>query len=300
MFVKRGKKRDLKKLRPFRLVQWLGVLALLGLSGSAHAAGKAANLAYVEWAGAVASVHVVKAALEQRMGYSVTIAAMEAKAVWDQTAGGEIDGFTCAWLPTTHRHYYEKTKNDVVNLGHNLVGTRIGLVVPAYVPVDAIGELNAYAEEFDHKIIGIDPNAGIMEKTAEAMQKYRLDALQLVEGSGAMMASVLAEKIRSRDWVVATGWTPHWIFRRWDLKYLADPEGIYGGEEYIDTIARKNLKADDPDLYALLDNFKWQLEDIHEVMYMNAETDALPHENAVEWIHANEAKVAAWLPAEYR
>jgi glycine betaine/proline transport system substrate-binding protein len=272
----------------------------LFFAGAALADEKEAVLASTEWSGAVASIHVVKAVLEEKMGYSVDIRPMDAPAMWHATASGEVDGFIEAWLPSTHRAYYEETRDAVVNLGHNLTGTRIGLVVPAYVEIATIGEIQANAGKLDNRIIGIDPGAGIMKKTEAAIEAYGLMDLNLVEASGALMISILKDRIENRQWVVVTGWSPHWKFWRWDLTYLEDPEGVYGREEFIDTIVRKGLKEDDADLYTLLDSFSWELSDIQEVMHMNTREDADPYRNALEWIDAHPKLVKSWLPATYR
>lgn len=47
----------------------------------------------------------------------------------------------------------------------------------------------------------------------------------------------------------------HWKFGRWNLKFLDDPENVFGGEEHINTIVRKRLKNDMPEVYAFLDRF---------------------------------------------
>ena len=57
---------------------------------------------------------------------------------------------------------------------------------------------------------------------------------------------------------MVTGWTPHWKFSAYDLKYLEDPKGTLGGAENIKTIARKGLEEDMPEAYKILDRFNWE------------------------------------------
>lgn len=256
---------------------------------------KKVELIYVEWASEVASTNLVKAVLQEKMGYDVDMIPVSAAAMWQGIASGDADAMVAAWLPTTHGHYLEKMKNQVVDLGPNLVGTRIGLVVPSYVTLDSIEELNANAEKFDGKIIGIDPGAGLMSKTEKVLEAYDLDNLELIVGSGATMTASLANAIQQNRWMVVTGWSPHWKFAKWDLKYLKDPKGVYGGEEEIHTIVRKGLKEEMPEVYNLLDNFNWSLEDMQQVMVWNREKQTTPYENAKRWIEQNEDKVQEWM-----
>jgi len=254
------------------------------------------ELAYVEWSSEVASTNVVKAVLQEKMGYDVELTPVSAAAMWTAVGTGDVDGMVAAWLPTTHGHYLEQVKDKVDDLGPNLEGTRIGLVVPTYVTIDSISELKDHAEQFDNEIIGIDPGAGIMSKTEKVVKDYGLDNFSLVEGSGATMTAALAGAIKNNEWVVVTGWTPHWMFAKWDLKYLDDPKQVYGGEEYISTIVRKGLKEDMPEVYQFLDNFHWTPEDMQELMVWNQEKEASPYENAKKWVEENPEKVKAWLP----
>lgn len=253
------------------------------------------ELAYVEWSCATASTNVMKAVLED-MGYDVEITPVSAAAMWQALATGDVDGMTTAWLPVTHGHYLEKVKDQVENLGPNLEGAGIGLVVPTYVTIDSIDQMNAHADKFDGKIIGIDPGAGIMSKTEKALKAYNLDKFKLMESSGAMMTGILKDRYEQKKWVVVTGWTPHWKFARWDLKYLKDPKEIYGGKEHISTIVRKGLKKDMPKVYHVLDNFHWTLADIGQIQDWNAQEGADVYENAKKWVKENQDKVKKWLP----
>ncbi len=285
------------KLKQIILIPML-IAAFLcaGFATTAAAADKTARIAYVEWSSATASANVVKAVLQTKMGYKVELLPVSAAAMWQSVATGDVDFITAAWLPTTHAHYYAKVKNEVVDVRHNLVGTKIGLVVPDYVTIKSIGQLNKYASKFDNQIVGIDPGAGIMSKTEKAIKDYHLTKMKLMDSSGAMMTAVLKDKIAHHQWVVVTGWTPHWMFGKWQLKYLKDPKDVYGGSEYIDTIARKNLKKDKPELYAFLTKFHWNAKDMEQVMAMNQEKDTTPYENAVKWIKEHPDLVKKWLP----
>ncbi len=278
---------------------FIGVLVcsflFMGSALNAAAADKEVELAYVEWSSEVASTNVVRAVLQERMGYDVEITPVSAAAMWQAVASGDVDGIVAAWLPTTHGHYLEKVKADVADLGPNLEGTRIGLVVPAYVTIDSIGQMNAQADKFDGKIIGIDPGAGIMSTTEKVIEAYNLDKITLMEGSGATMTAVLKDRIGNDEWVCVTGWTPHWKFAKWDLKYLDDPKKVYGGTEYISTIVRKGLDKDMPEVYKFLDNFKWSPEDMQQLMVWNTEGGE-PYDNAKKWIQENKEKVDKWIP----
>lgn len=273
----------------------VAVFLTFTVAGSALARNKQAEIAYVEWACATATAYVVQGVLETRMNYDVDLIPVSAAAMWQALSAGDVDAIACAWLPTTHGHYLERVKGNVVDLGPNLVGTRIGLVVPAYAGIDSIAELDDHADRFDGQITGIDPGAGIMSKTEEAMEVYGIDNMDLMESSDAMMTAVMRNRIANNEWVVVTGWTPHWKFGVWDLKYLDDPEGVYGGEETINTIVRKNLQADAPELYAFLDAFEWTSEDLQTVMAW-AEESGDPEAAANRWIDENSDRVDAWLP----
>lgn len=253
------------------------------------------TLAYVQWASEIASTNVVRAVLEQQ-GYDVEMSSLSAAAMWQAVAYGDADGMVAAWLPTTHKQYYNKVEDKVVNLGANLQGTKLGLVAPSYTDISSVDQLDDKADMIDGEIIGIDPGAGLMGLTEEAIKQYQLgDEINLQSGSGATMTAALDSAIQNKDDIVVTGWTPHWMFARWDLKYLDDPKNVYGDAEHINTIVRKGLKEDMPGAYAILDNFEWTPEQMGEVMLMNQQEDSDPYENAKKWVENHPDVVAEWV-----
>jgi glycine betaine/proline transport system substrate-binding protein len=287
----------MNRLLRIRLIAAIGFCAFVvcGCTEQQDTAGRKGEveLVYVEWSSEVASTNVVRAVLEQQ-GYEVATTPVSAAAMWQAVASGDADAMVAAWLPTTHAHYLRRVRDDVVDLGPNLEGTRIGLVVPDYVDVDSIDQLNRHGDRFDNRIIGIDPGAGLMSKTEDVIAAYHLD-LKLIEGSGATMAAALGNAIAEGRWIVVTGWTPHWMFARWGLKYLDDPKGVYGDSGRIDTVVRKGLRNDQPEVYQILDRFHWTAAEMEELMAMNQARGADPYGNARRWVAGHPDRVAEWI-----
>ncbi|MGX9364850.1 glycine betaine ABC transporter substrate-binding protein [Desulfoplanes sp. PS50] len=278
------------------VVALMAVLALSLMVVSPSLAGKGeVKLAYVEWDCATASTNLVKALLEDQ-GYEVDLYPVAAAAMWQAVGAGDMDGMVTAWLPVTHATYLEKLEGKLENLGPISYGARLGWAVPSYVTIDSITEMNANADKFDGKIIGIDPGAGIMGLSEKVMEEYNLNKFELVEGSGATMTMALSNAIKNKEWVVVTAWSPHWMFGRWDLKYLEDPKGVLGEEEHIDTIVRKGLKDDMPEVYGILDRFAYENPNqLQMLMAWNQEPDADPLENAKRFLKEHPELVKAWL-----
>src|SRR5690606_12418809 len=102
--------------------------------------GTEIELAYVEWDTEVASTTVVGQVMEAQ-GFDVTITPLDNAVMWQAVAEGQADGMVAAWLPGTHATQYETYADDMVDLGENLEGAKIGLVVPAYMDIDSIEDL---------------------------------------------------------------------------------------------------------------------------------------------------------------
>ncbi|MBA4603869.1 ABC transporter permease/substrate binding protein [Thermoactinomyces mirandus] len=286
-----------KKKFPVR--KWMSVVAVLVLIGLVISAytdiGKQkekVTLTYVSWESEIASTNVVKEVLEQQ-GYEVDLLETQATPMWQGVAQGDADAHVAGWLPVTAKIMAEQFKGQYEDLGANLKGARVGLVVPKYVKADSIAELNQYKDKFGGKIIGIDPGAGVMQSTEKLIRQYGLD-YQLVNGSDATMTAELSKRIRNREWIVVVGWQPHWKFAEFDLKFLEDPQNVFSGEETIHTIARKGLKEDKPEVYQILDRFYWTTKDMEEVM-LDIHKGMSPEKAAEKWVKNHPEKVKQWV-----
>ena len=253
------------------------------------------RLVYVPWDSEIASTHLVKAVIAERLGEPVELLSVPLTALWGSVASGDVDASVAAWLPTLHRKHRQEHGDSLEILSPHLQGTRIGLAVPEYVEIETIGELAGHRAKFDNRIIGIDPEAGIMQQTEGVLETYGLDGFQLISGSDSTMTTVLERAIEERRWVVVTAWTPHWKFARWDLKYLRDPRGGFGKTERIHTLVREGLEEDHPRVYAFLERFSWQVEDMEELMLLVERPDLSPEEAARVWMTRNKEHVNQWL-----
>lgn len=273
------------------------VLAALVVISMASFTIQAADitLGYVEWDCAVSQTHLVAAVLEEHFGLDVELVSVDAGIMWTGLAQGDLDAIVSGWLPITHGFYWDRFGDQLENLGPNFEGARIGLVVPEYVPVDDITELNDYAREFRNMIYGIDPGAGIMAATDDALDIYGLN-FSVLDSSDAAMVAQLGQAVQAEEWIIVTGWVPHWKFDAYDLKFLADPEGAYGEDETINTIVRTGFRDDfGPEVVAFLEDFYLTQDQLHEMMNIIRESDESALKLAKDWLDTNPDVVESWL-----
>ena len=149
--------------------------------------------------------------------------------------------------------------------------------------------------QINYTITGIDAGAGIMSSTDKALKAYGLEQKnwQLQPSSTAAMTSTLQKAIADKRPIVVTGWTPHWMFTKFPLKFLKDPKNVYGKAEQIHTIVRKGIKQDAPQDYQLLDQFHWTPKEISSVMLaVNNGQD--PAAAAKAYVKKHPEQIAQW------
>src|SRR5690625_1372978 len=104
--------------------------------------GESIELVSTPWDSERASSGVVKEAMEQ-VGFEVKVTPVDVAVVFESLANGDADATVAAWLPMTHKEFFEKHEDKLVDLGANLTGAKIGLSVPEYMDIDSIEDLEA-------------------------------------------------------------------------------------------------------------------------------------------------------------
>ncbi|MFL0733002.1 MAG: glycine betaine ABC transporter substrate-binding protein, partial [Prochlorococcus sp.] len=233
---------------------------MTGLTGCSSGKPDQLRIGWTAWADAEVVSLMAEKLIESHYEQPVERVMADIGIQYDSVARGKLDLMLMAWLPKTHEKYWQKVSDRVLDLGTMYSG-RIGWVVPDYVPkqrISSISDLSdpKVANGFNNTVQGIDPGSGLMQASEKALNIYDLSDLKLISASGAAMTAVLDRAINDDQWVVVTGWTPHWMFARYKLRFLKDPKSAFGGQEGIHAIARLGLDKDHPKVVAFLTRFK--------------------------------------------
>ena len=255
---------------------------------------------YVNWPGVTMKTHVAKNILE-KLGYDVKINSYTQQVLFTGMENDQIDAFLGNWDPTMKVNFKPYQEKGVVeNVRVNLEEALYQTAVPTYVweaGVKSMADLNEYADKFDKRIIGIEPgnDGNQIIKDAINNNTYNLKDWKLVNGSTAAMLAAVGKATANNEWIAFNGWKPHWMNVKYDMKYLKDPEGIWGSNDTVYTVSRPELKDNATNFYKFLEQFKvtsktqntWILE------YQKKERD--PEKVAEEWIANNQETVNDWI-----
>ncbi|MFJ5295697.1 glycine betaine ABC transporter substrate-binding protein [Pseudomonas sp. NPDC088368] len=157
--------------------------------------------------------------------------------------------------------YWNKNKNRLEKLSPVSHGLYQGLAVPKYVDIDSIEQLNANADKFGGKIIGIEPGSGLMKDATNVVKGYDLK-LQLVEGSTAAMTAALKSAVDRKEPIAVTIWEPSWMVQKYDVKFLKDPKGVFPPPQGYYWIGHKGFAADYPHARELMASVYVPIADI--------------------------------------
>ncbi|GGF32257.1 glycine/betaine ABC transporter [Halobacillus andaensis] len=261
--------------------------------GEESSGDKEVSIGMNNWAENIAVSNMWKIVLEEE-GYDVELEQVEKGVLYEALAAGDLDIGMEIWLPNTDASFYEQYEEDIDWRETWYEGTELGLVVPSYMEdVNSIEDLNDNVDELDGQIVGIDSGASIMSLTDDAIEEYDLDYSLAASSEGSMMTE-LTNAIENEEPIVVTHWTPHWAFSEMDLKFLEDPENVYGDSEDISYAARLDLEEDNPELVEWFDNFMLDDQQLGELMASINEADS-EEEGAQAWIDENQDVIDEWM-----
>lgn len=274
--------------------------ALAAGAVTAPAAAQDVTIGWTAWSDAEFVTKLAETIMEDRMGLEVELVQTDIAPQYQGVAQGDIDVMLMSWQPNTHADYVDQVGADVVNLGILYDGAQLGWIVPDYVPEDQLSSIadlsnEEVREQLDGRIQGIDPGAGLMRLSNETIEAYDLD-YELVSASGAAMTAALDRAISRDEWIVVTGWTPHWMFGAYDLRFLEDPEGALGGVERIMAVAREGFYQDSPEAAGFLSRMWLPLDDLQAAMFEAREGSY--DEAIASFIENNPERVEYWVTGE--
>jgi len=286
----------LKKRELFGLTAGLA----MGLTAGAARAqsGQTIKLGFAPWADAEFITRLAAKLIEDRLETKVELVQTDVAPLYQGLTRGDVDAMLMCWLPQTHADYWKRVEGKVERLGVLYSGARLGWVVPKYVPESEVASIADLAKpdvqkKLNGRIQGIEPGAGLTRLSHKTLEAYGLKDYTLQEASEAAMLSVVDRAMRQEKWVVATSWSPHWMFGKYDLRYLKDPKGALGGEEEVVALGRPKLKEEQPEVAAFLSRLNMPLNELEKAM-LKAQQDSADAAVA-DYIGSHKDRVDGWF-----
>lgn len=248
------------------------------------------RLSHMSWDDSLASTAVIANVLRDE-GFEVDLVQLDPAFIFSSLATGDADFSVSPWLPITHEPFLKEYSDQLDVIGPHMEEAQMGLVVPSYMGIESIEELSNQANQ---TITGIEPGAGVTQRVDVVLDTYdNVSNWEHQQSSTGAMLTELRQAYANEEEIVISGWTPHWKFIEFDLTMLEDPQGVFGSQESIATVARQGLEEDMPVAYQIIENFHWEVEDIQEVM-LYLQEGMSPAAPAREWMDDNPEKVAEW------
>jgi glycine betaine/proline transport system substrate-binding protein len=211
---------------------------------SVQAEEKTINMGTLSWEDLTPITGITKKVLEDQ-GYTVKVTSFSEWGIaYAALTKGDVQ-ILASQIDYVAQDYWNKNKNRLEKISPVSHGLYQGIAVPSYVTLNSIEELNASLEKFNNKIIGIEPGSGLMSDAGNAVKAYDLK-LQLLEGSTAAMTAALKSATDRKEWVAVTLWDPSWMWQRYEMKFLADPKGVFPPPQSYYWIGHKGFSAENP------------------------------------------------------
>ena len=261
----------------------------------ARSAGERLAIGYVQWDESVAVSNLTKVLLMEELGYEqVELRRGEPEAILRGVASGDLDAFQGVWMPNYEALLKGLLGDEVALLNPWLIGTtRSSLAAPAYMGVRSLDELENAGVQ---KMIGAEPGAAPVEVPT---LPYRYSLAQDLYPNTPAMLSEVDRLYKAKRSFVFLAYSPHWMNEEYELDYIEDPNHVLGDltqPAWLQMVARKDLREEDPLAYALLDVILMTEHQVHDLELTIRDAKS-PQEGARAWIRENEELIQGWIEA---
>lgn len=272
--------------------------AMVLATGTAHANDRPdVIIGWTTWGDAEVVSKMAAIILQQGMKKDVELTLADISVQYRGVADGDLDAMLMSWQPLTHESYMNKYGDRLEDLGPIYEGANLGLAIPDSIPVSEVSSIAdlkkpGVMERFGGQIQGISPNAGITGMTRKAMDAYGID-YELLSGTGPKMAMEIGKAVKKDKGIVVTAWRPHWKWAKYDLRYLEDPKGVFGGSEAVHAVATKGFSQRQPEIAAFLERLDLSVAEVEALML--AARNSSHREAIYSWINEHSERVNYWM-----
>ncbi|SME97340.1 MULTISPECIES: glycine betaine ABC transporter substrate-binding protein [unclassified Pseudomonas] len=226
-----------------KLLKVLAVSLMCLFAAFSHAAEKTTiKIGTLPWEDVMPISEITQKFLEKQ-GFTVELTTFPDWGIgFAALARGDVD-LMVSHINNITADYWKKNYQRLEKVSVASHGLHQGIVVPDYMPIKSIDELNSIKDQVGGKIIGIESGAGIMQQTADAIKQYNLQ-YTLVDGSTAAMTAQLQSAIERKAPIVTMLWQPSWMDMKFKVRYLDDPKGVFPAPQSYYWIAKKGFSND--------------------------------------------------------
>ncbi|MGO9717729.1 MAG: glycine betaine ABC transporter substrate-binding protein [Steroidobacteraceae bacterium] len=233
---------------------------------------------------------------------------------WVGVQRGDTDVLVEIALPN-QQLLLERAAGTVVTRGQIYGEAGEGFFVPRYVlegpgapapGLSRVDQLGSYPALFDSTLYDEAPGWQTTKDNAIRLKAYGI-AFKQVALSDAALVAVVTRAADRRQPIVFFFSHPHWLFKRYDLKKLEEPNPYHDGcfvngdgRCAVPTFsawvgARKDLEAHAPVFYRMLSHLRISIDEI-ESMMLKITTEKQPvHDAAERWVDAHRADISQWV-----
>jgi len=161
--------------------------------------------------------------------------------------------------------------------------------------VSSLADLNkpGIAQQFDGKILTSEVGNGQYKLTEKVLNDKKIVGYKMVASSESGMLSELDRNLKRGKWSLVNAWSPHWMFAKYPLRYLDDPEHLFGGTEQIHVVARKGFSEQYPKVARFFSHYSIPQADLQTMMSAAREPGNSPEKVVAAYYAQNKARFVA-------
>ncbi|WP_447926483.1 ABC transporter substrate-binding protein [Vreelandella sp. EE27] len=250
-------------------VSALALGAAFGAAPTALADNDTLDFGVPAWPGITVKTEIAEQLLNA-LGYDTRAQQIGLQVIYQGIESGDIDAFLGVWLPA-QREMFEprKASGVLVDVANNVDGAQMTLAVPEYTyenGIQSFSDLTANRDMFNGQILGFGAGSAASEILQEAIDSDAngFGDWRLQDTSEVGMLSAAQDAINREEPVVWVGWTPHWMNLELPMRYLDDPNDLFGennGESEVLTVLRGEYADAHPNVVTFFEQFTFSADE---------------------------------------
>lgn len=272
-------------------------------AAASHADDQTLDFGVPAWPGITVKTAIAEQLLNP-LGYETSTQEIGLQVIYQGIESGDIDAFLGAWLPAQREMFNPRKESGVlIDVANNVDGAQMTLAVPEYLyesGIQSFADLDEHRDQFDGEIHGFGAGSAASEILHDAIDNdiWGLGDWQVVDTSEVGMLSAAQDAISREEPIVWVGWTPHWMNLELPMRYLEDPEDLFGennGESDVLTLLRSGYADTHPNVVTFFEQFTFTAEEQSWMIQAYGQEEQDLADVAEQWINDHPERIEAML-----